>query len=89
MKKLINFLKLEYPTVDKNKIQVSLLTRNERYCAIAVAKNNTLNLMDKFIYESSKGNYIRVLTRPNRYMRVYLHEFETCKGCPSVSVKSF
>ena len=76
MQKLIKFLELEYPTVTKNKIQVSILTRNENYCAIAVAKNGTLNLMDKFIYESSKGKYIRVLTRPNRYMRVYLHEFE-------------
>ena len=76
MKKLIKFLKLKYPTVTKNKIQVSVLDRNENYCAIAVAKNGTLNLMDKFIYESSKGNYIRVLTCPNRYMRVYLHEFE-------------
>lgn len=80
MEKLIKFLELEYPTIKKNKIQVSLLTQSEEYCAIAVAKNGTLNLMDKFIYESSKGRYIRVLTKPERYMRVYIDEFydEVC-----------
>lgn len=76
MIKLIKFLKNNYPTVVKNKIQVSVLTQSEDYCAIAVSKNGTVNLMDKFIYESSKGKYIRVLTRPDRYMRVYLEEFD-------------
>lgn len=76
MKKLINFIKDEYPTIIKNNVQVSILSESEDYATIAMAKNGTLNMMDKFKYESSKGRYIRVLTKPDRYMRVYTYEFE-------------
>ena len=76
MDKLIGFLRDNYPTVTRKGVQVSLLTKGEEYCAITFAKDGTLNMVDKFIYQSSKGDYIRVQTRPNRYMRIYLHEFE-------------
>ena len=76
MKKLIKFLRHSYPSIVRNKIQVTLLAKGEEYCVIAVTKNGTVNMMDKFIYQSSKGHYIRVLTKPERYMRVYLYEFE-------------
>lgn len=76
MDKLINFIHETYPTIHKKQIYTSLLNHTPEYATIAISKNQTLNMMDKVIYKSSKGNYIRVLTKPNRYMRVYMEEFK-------------
>lgn len=72
MDKLIAFVKETYPTVTKKGITVAFLTRTEDYTTIALMKDGTINLMDKFIYQSSRGEYIRALTNPNQYVRIYL-----------------
>ena len=72
MEKLIKFVKETYPTVERKGISVSFLTIGEEYATIALVNKGTINLMDKFIYQSSHGEYIRALTKPNHYVRVYL-----------------
>lgn len=41
----------------------------------SVSDEGAVNLVDKFIYRSNKGEYIRVLTTTDRHKRLYLHEF--------------
>jgi len=72
MEKLIKFIKENYSTVTKKGITVAFLIIGEEYTTIALIKGKTINLMDKFIYQSSHGEYIRALTKPNHYVRVYL-----------------
>lgn len=76
MDDLIQFIKGHFPTVSKFNIHVSLIERTENYVTIAVSKNGTLNLIDKFIYYSRRGSYIRVHKEKKRYMRIYIQQFE-------------
>lgn len=74
MNKLIEFIKENYPTAIKEGVSVSFLKREDDYIDIAVMQKGKLRLMNKFIYQSSKGEYIRALTKPNHYIRIYLGE---------------
>lgn len=76
MDKLIHLIETHFPTVKKKGIRVSLIYLGVQYVTISVQDDKIINLMDKFIYESSKGKYIRALFKPERYVRIYLEEFE-------------
>jgi hypothetical protein len=66
MKKLIDFIKDNYPVVMEG---TYLLDRTAR---IAMIKDEDVVIVQKYVYNSSKGEYIRVNTAPNVYVRVYL-----------------
>jgi hypothetical protein len=68
MKKLIDFIKENYPSVTNN---TYLLDRTAR---IAMIKDEDIVIVQKYVYNSSKGEYIRVNTAPNVYVRVYLDD---------------
>lgn len=80
MKRLVEFFEKTYPkaSIDENGITVYLLARPEGsdYLTIGtVSEYGAVNMVDKFIYRSNKGEYIRVLTTTDRHKRLYLQEF--------------
>lgn len=79
MKKLIEFFEEQYPkTTLETGMRIFLLARPEDsdYLTIStVSENGAVNLVDKFIYRSNKGEYIRVLTKTDRHKRLYLYDF--------------
>ena len=79
MEKLIEFFEKEYPKAElQSGMSIYLLARPEDsdYLTIStVSEYGAVNMVDKFIYRSNKGEYIRVLTKTDRHKRLYLHEF--------------
>ncbi len=79
MKELVEFFELTYPKATMiNEMRIYIITRpnNSLYLTIGtVSKEGAVNLVDKYIYRSNKGEYIRVLTSTDRHKRLYLYEF--------------
>lgn len=80
MKLLIDFIANTYPSHElPNKSKVFILSPvpyNQPYVTIAsITKEGYVNLMDKFVYQGRKGQFIRALYTTNRHIRVYLDNF--------------
>jgi hypothetical protein len=74
MKRLNKFIEKTYPHHDLiNGGTVYLITQSEDYVSIAsVTKEGFITLIDKYIYQSQKGPFIRALISQNRHVRIYL-----------------
>lgn len=52
----------------------------EDHVYLLMDKGDQLELVNKFIYKSGKGRYIRVRKASNQHVRVYLKEIEKYDG---------
>lgn len=79
MKELVEFFENTYPKARMNngmKIYIIARPNDSEYLTIGtVSGEGAVNLVDKYIYRSNKGEYIRVLTATDRHKRLYLYEF--------------
>ena len=78
MKCLTKFIEKTYPSAKiPNDRTVYLLAQSEEYVSIAsITKEGYITLIDKYIYQSQRGPFIRALISENRHIRVYLHNFK-------------
>lgn len=78
MQRLINFVRETYPTVElPNGNQVHLVTTGGDYAMVIITSpQGYINMMDKLIYNATKGKYVRIHLENKKHVRVYLHQFE-------------
>lgn len=78
MKRLNKFIENTYPSHElPNGGSIYLLTKSENYVSIAsITKEGFITLIDKYIYLSQRGPFIRALIAQNRHVRVYLDNFK-------------
>ncbi len=70
MKNLIKHISETYPAIAKD---IYLLDNSAK---IAMIKGEDVVIVGKYVYNSSKGKYIRINTEGTKYVRVYLDQGE-------------
>ena len=71
MRKLISLIKVNYPRIYPGTYLIDVI---EDTADIAVITNDKILMLEKYIYKSNKGKYIRVNVGTNNYKRVYIEE---------------